>query len=81
VRNFLSNPEPFFPKGSALGERAQLGMAPGEVGAGEHGGQENPAEKLVAPCPLQGRYGLPESVDRPPILALGLIDEAEVAVR
>ena len=73
VRDCLSNPEPFFPEGPALGERAQLGMAPGEVGTGEHGGQEELTEALVAPHPLQGRYGLPEAVDRPTIVALGLV--------
>jgi len=35
--------------GTALSERAQLGMAGGEPGAGVHGGQENQAEALVAP--------------------------------
>ena len=40
-----------------------------------------PAEELVALCPLQGRYGLPERVDGLPIRALGLVGEAEVAIR
>ena len=35
----LGNAQSFFPKGPALGERAQLSMAPGEVGTGLHGGQ------------------------------------------
>ena len=39
VSSRLGNPEPFFPEGTALGEHAQLGMAPGEVGTGDHGGQ------------------------------------------
>ena len=39
--NLLGNPEPFFPEGAALGERAQLGMAPGEAGTGVHSGQDN----------------------------------------
>ena len=69
----LGNPEPFFPEGPALGERAQLGMARGEAGTGVHGGQENLAEALVAPRPLEGRHGLPEAVDRPTIVALGLV--------
>ncbi len=32
VSHHLGNPQPFFPEGSALGECAQLGMAPGEAG-------------------------------------------------
>ena len=77
----LGNPQPFFPEGPALGERAQLGMAPGEPGTGEHGGQEDLAEALVAPRPVEGRHGLPEAVDRPTIVALGLVGYAEVLVR
>ena len=38
VSNRLGNPESFFPKGTALREHAQLGMARGEVGTGAHGG-------------------------------------------
>ena len=73
VSHRLGNPQPFFPEGPALGERAQLGMAPGEVGTGEHGGQDDLTEALVAPRPVEGRHGLPEAVDRPTIVALGLV--------
>ena len=69
----LGNPEPFFPEGTALGEHAQLGMAPGEPGTGGHGGQDDLTEALAAPRPLEGRHGLPEAVDRPTIVALGLV--------
>ena len=41
MANRLGNPEPFFPESAALGEHAQLGMAPGEPGTGGHGGQDN----------------------------------------
>jgi hypothetical protein len=81
VSNFLSNPEPFVPKGPALGERAQLGMAPGEVGTGEHGGQDNLAEALAALRPVEGCHGQPEAVDRPTIVALCLAGLAEALVR
>ena len=81
VSNRLGNPEPFFPEGTALGERAQLGMAPGEPGTGVHGGQDDLTEALVAPRPVEGRHGLPEAVDRPTIVALGLVGYAEVLVR
>ena len=76
----LGNPEPFFPVGAALSERAQLGMAPGEPGTGVHGGQDDLTEALVAPCPLEGRHGLLEAVDRPTIVALGLVGEAKELV-
>jgi hypothetical protein len=69
----LSDPEPFVPKGPALGECAQLGMAGSEPGTGEHGRQEDLAEALVAPRPVEERHGLPQTVDRLPIFALGLV--------
>ena len=81
VSNRLGNPEPFFPEGMALGERAQLGMAPGEVGTGSHGGQVGLTEALVAPRPLEERSGLPEAVDGPTIVALSQIGRAEALVR
>jgi hypothetical protein len=56
-------------------------MARGEVGTGEHGGQEDLHEALVAPRPIEERHGLPEAVDRPTIVALGLIGSAEAAIR
>ena len=77
----LGNLEPFFPEGSALGERAQLGMAPGETGTGEHGGQEGLTEALVAPRPVEGRHGLPQAVDRPTIVTLGMVGWAKILVR
>ena len=73
----LGNLEPFFPESPALGKRAQLGMAPGELGTGDHGGQEDLTEALVAPRPIEGRHGLPEAVDRPTIVALGVVGSAE----
>ena len=81
VRNRLGNPEPFFPKSTALGEPAQLGMAPGKVGTGVHGGQDNLTEALAALRPVEGRYGLPEAVDRPTIVALELVGYAEELIR
>ena len=56
-------------------------MAPGEVGTGDHGGQGSLPEALVAPRSVEGRHDLPEAVDRPTIVALGLVGEAEVVVR
>ena len=81
VSHRLRDPEPFFPKGPALGERAQLGIAPGKPGTGEHGGQEHMTEALVAPRAVEGHHGLPEAIDRPTIVALGLVGVAEVLVR
>ena len=78
VRNRLGNPQPFFPEGTALSEQAELGMTRGEPGTGGHGGQENLAEALVAPRPIERRH---RNVNRPTIIALGLIGLAEVLVR
>jgi hypothetical protein len=81
VSNFLSNPEPFVPKGPALGERAQLGMAPGEVGTGEHGGQDDLTKVLAALHPVESCHALPEAVDGSTIVTLGLVGLAETLVR
>jgi hypothetical protein len=56
-------------------------MAPGEESTGEHDGQENLTKALVAPRPAEGRHGLPEAVDRPIIVTLGMVGQAEVLVR
>jgi hypothetical protein len=77
VRRFLGDPQPFFSKGSALSEQAELGMAHGEPGQGDHGGQEKLVEALVAPRPIEGGH---RRVNRPTIVALGLIGLAEVLV-
>ena len=74
----LGDPQPFVPEGTALGEHAQLGMVLGEGSTGEHGGQEDLTEALAAPRPVEERHGLPEAVDRPTIVALGLVGDAEV---
>ena len=81
MSNRLGNPQPFFCEGIALSERAQLGLACGEPGARVHGGQEDLTEALVAPRPVEERHGLPEAVDRSPIIALVVVGEAEVLVR
>ena len=38
-------------------------------------------EALAAPRPLERCHGLPEAVDRPPIVTLGLVGDAEVLIR
>ena len=81
VSNRLGNPEPFFGEGTALGERAQLGMTHGESATGEHSGQEELTVALVATYPVEKRHGLPKAVDRPTIVTLGEVGLAEVPVR
>jgi hypothetical protein len=76
----LSDQQPFVPEGPALGERAQLGMAPGEHGTGGHGRQGG-SKALVVLHPIEIRSGLPTAVDRPPIVTLGVVDLAKVLVR
>ncbi len=77
----LGNPQPFVPEGTALTERAQLGMARSEEGQGIHGGQHNLAEALMAPRLVEGRQALCEIVDRPPIVALVAAGTAEAVTR
>src|SRR5262245_57699138 len=79
--NRLGNPQPFDPKGSALGEHAQLGTALAEEGTGGYCWQRDLAETFAAPRALEGRHNLPEAVDRPTIAALGQVGLAEVVVR
>ena len=51
----LGNPEPFFAEGTALGERAQLGMAPARVQAREStAGRLDLTEALVSAAPHRG---------------------------
>src|SRR4029453_13374911 len=78
--NRLGNLEPFISDRPALGERAELSMARSEIRRGEHGGDQL-TEALVALHTVEGRHGLPETVDRPTIVALGLVGDAEVYVR
>ena len=52
-----------------------------KLGTGMHGGQDSLTEALAALRPVEGRHGLPAVVDRPTIVALGLIGCAEVEVR
>ena len=49
--HIFGSPERFFPKDTAFSERPQLGMAPGEVYAGENGGHDKLAKALVPPTP------------------------------
>jgi hypothetical protein len=56
-------------------------MTPGEIGTGDHGGQDDLTEALAAPRPIEARHGLSQVVDRPMIVTMGLIGLAEVLVR
>src|SRR5262252_2618575 len=76
----LSHLQPFFPEGGALGKRAQLGMTHGELTTGLHSGQEDLTEALKASRPVERHHGLPKAVDRPTIVALRIVGEAEVVV-
>jgi hypothetical protein len=80
VINRLGDPQPFDPKGSALGERAQLGTALAEEGTGGYCWQRDLTETFAAPRALESRHNLPEAVNRPTIVALGQVGLAEVVV-
>src|SRR5262245_43982706 len=81
MRHCLGNPEPYVPNGPTLGERAEFGMAPGELGRGIRGRKENLTKALVAPRSVEKRHGLREAVDGPTIVTLSLVDIAEGLVR
>src|SRR4029450_6629245 len=81
ARNLLGNPHPFFPESPALSECAQLRMARGEVCTGEHGGLADLSDALMAPRPVTGYHNLAKAIDRPTIVGLGIVDEAEGEVR
>jgi hypothetical protein len=81
VINHLGNLQPLSPKGTALDERTQLSMTPGEEGAGVHGGQIELTQTLTTPHPVKGRHGLLEALYRLAIVALGKVGLAEMLVR
>jgi hypothetical protein len=81
VRHRLSNLQPFCPEGATLSEHSQFGMACGEPGTGVHGRQGDLPEALVAPCAIEGRHGLPETVEGLTIVALSMVSVAKVEVR
>src|SRR6266702_745360 len=56
-------------------------MTYSEPGTGAYGGQDDLAEVLVAPRPLERCQSLPEAVDRPTRVTLGLVGLTEVEVR
>jgi len=70
----------FFPRALPSAKRAQLGMAHGELSTGLHSGQEDLAEALAASRSVEGHHGLPKAVDRPTIVTLSVVGEAEVVV-
>ena len=77
----LGNLQSFVCEGPALREHAELGMAPGEPGTGEHRRQVHLPEALIAPWAIEHRHGLSEGVDRPTIVALGVVGDTEELVR
>ena len=81
VRNCLGDLEPFFAGGTALGEHAQLGITPGEVGTGKHGGQHDMPKALVAPRPIEGCHALSVAVYRPTVVPLACVSPATEVVR
>ena len=78
--NRLGNLEPFVPKGAALRELPHLGIAPRQQ-AREATAGAIPMPKRSWRRALEGRDGLSVAVDRPPIVALGMVGSAEAMVR
>jgi len=89
MRSRLGLPEPFVPENMALSECAQLAMAHGGIGTLAYAGHiditywywSTLAEILARLHRVPERYRLPLAVDRPTIVGLELVDDAEVGVR
>lgn len=81
MRNGLGNLEPFVSAGPAFGEQTELGMVPGKLRTGVHGGQEHLAQALVALYAFEGRHGALQAGDRLAIVALGTVSLAEALIR
>jgi hypothetical protein len=85
MRHRLGNTQPFFSESPAISKCTQLRMAIGKLGTGVHGrkptGQGDDTDVIAAPCPIEECHSLPEAVDRPTIVALGQVGQAEMEVR
>jgi hypothetical protein len=79
--HYLGNLEPFFPEGSARSERAEFGMAHSERGRSKDGGKDKLTKALTVPRLVEQRHGLLETVNRPTIITLRLVDKAEGLIR
>lgn len=79
--HLLGNVEPFLLRDTALGERAEISMARGEVRSGTHGEQDDLAEVLMPLRSVEACPGLPEAVSHPTIVTLALVNNAEIVVR
>ena len=73
--NRLGNPEPFFPEGTALSEQAQLGMTLERAGHGRSRRVGQPPKRSWRRAPSRDCHRLPEAVDRPTIVTLGLVGD------
>ena len=80
MRYRLGNPEPVFSEGTARSERPQLGMAHGKGDTGSHSRDEELPEARAAPCPIEECNGRPEAVNRPTIVALSRVAQADIEV-
>ena len=81
VLHLPSDPQPFFPEGTARGERAELGMAAGKKGTGVHGGQGDRPKCSWRRAPSKGCGGLPKAGDGPTIFALVEVGSPKPLVR
>ena len=70
----LSDPDPFFTSGGALGEHSQLSQGPAQVSTGEHGGKAGHPEALTEQVPFERRDVPAEVVDCATIVTQGRED-------
>ena len=76
----LGDLEPFLPKGAALGERAEFGMAPSERGTGEHGRQKDLPKRSWRRAPSSDTTVCRGQSNGPTRVALGVVDYPEELV-
>src|SRR5262245_52334796 len=79
-RGFGNQPS-LLSQGAPFSERAQISMAPRELGTGSHRRQIDLTAVLVALCSLEGGHRLPEGGDGLTIRSLRQVGIAEVLVR
>ena len=80
MSNRLGNPQPFFPEGRPSANVPSAAWRHGEEARERRQGRIG-KPKRSRRCPVEERHGLPEGVDRPTIVALDLVGEAERLVR
>src|SRR5262249_8420114 len=76
----LSDLNPFFPSGDALGERSQLSQGPTQVDTGQHGGEARHTEALSNQVAFEACHVPPEEVNYATVVPPIVVDGAHVVI-